>query len=312
MSIDPESLALLQQLAEAGAKPFHEMQPGEARAFLATLRPAYGEGPAMERVEETTLGAGEAAFGLRVLVPSENVRGVIVHFHGGGWVTMSIDDFDTFGRLLARKTNCAVILVDYRLAPEHPYPAALDDCWLALQWADNQRARLASADAPLMVSGDSAGGNLAAVLAQRSVRVGSPRLALQILIYPVTQSNLEGKSYCKAENQLLLTREDMRWFWGHYQPQASLRETPECSPLNASDLAGLPPLILVTAEYDVLRDEGEAYGRAMRIAGCDVTERCFERQMHVFLTMINILSASAEGINFVADQITIRLNNTAV
>lgn len=308
MPLDPESLALLQQLAQSGAQPFHRMTPETAREFLAGLRPAYGEGPAMGRVENVTLGHEEQAFHLRLLIPEGDVRGVIVHCHGGGWVTMSADDFDTFGRLLAHKTNCAVVLVDYRLAPEHPYPAALEDCWDALLWVEKERGRITGTDdAPLIISGDSAGGNLAAVIAQRCIRLKGPQLSLQVLVYPVTQSKLDGPAYLNPEYQLLLSREDMAWFWHHYQPDETLRNQPECSPLSAADLSGLPPAVVVTAEYDVLRDEGEAYAQAMREAGVAVTERCFSGQMHVFFTMVNVLSASAEGIDFVSRQINARL-----
>lgn len=309
MPLDQSSLALLQQLADAGAKPFHQMQVPEVRAFLASLRPAYGEGPAMARVEEHVLGSGDECFGVRVLVPpSEQLEGIIVHCHGGGWVSMSIDDFDVFARLLASKTACAVVLPDYRLAPEHPYPAAVEDCWRTLQWADGQRKRVCgSDDAPLIVSGDSAGGNLAAVIAQRSVRCGGPKVDQQVLVYPVTQADLDGPGYLDPANQTLLSRADMAWFWDHYLPDTSRRSEPEASPLAAPDLRGLPPTVIVTAEHDVLSDEAGAYGRRLREAGVAVTERCFEGQMHVFLTMINVLPASAQGIDYLAEQIKLCL-----
>jgi acetyl esterase len=304
MPLDQPSLSLLQQLADAGAKPFHQMQPAQARAFLASLRPAYGEGPAMQRVEEFTLGSGRECFRVRVLVPAGQVTGLIVHCHGGGWVTMSIEDFDTFGRLLASKTGCAVVLPDYRLAPEHPHPAAVEDCWLALQWASEQRTRLTGRhDAPLIVSGDSAGGNLAAVVAQRSVRLDGPKIDQQVLVYPVTQAELDGPGYLDPANQTLLSRADMAWFWDHYLPDVAQRRQPEASPLAATDLHGLPPAVIVTAEHDVLRDEACAYAHRLRDAGVEVTERCFEGQMHVFLTMINVLPASAQGIDYLAEQI---------
>lgn len=312
MPLDEASAALLRQLASSGAKPFHRMQPEEARAFLASLRPAYGEGPAMHRVEEHALGAGDESFRVRVLVPTERVAGIIVHCHGGGWVAMSIEDYDTFGRLLASKTGCAVVLPDYRLAPEHRHPAAVDDCWQTLSWAAEQRVRLAgSGGAPLIVSGDSAGGNLAAVLAQRSVRLGGPQLDQQVLVYPVTQANLDGPGYLDPANQTLLSRADMGWFWDHYLPDASQRNHPDASPLAANDLRGLPPAAIVTAEHDVLSDEAGAYAQRLRAAGVEVTERCFEGQMHVFLTMINVLPASLHGIDYLAEQIRLRLRQIA-
>lgn len=309
MPLDEPSLRLLKQLADSGAKPFHQMQPREARAFLSTLRPAYGDGPTMLKVEEHTVIKGETGFRLRVLVPEERPSGLILYCHGGGWATMSIEDFDTFGRLLASKTRCAVVLVDYRLAPEHRYPAAVDDCWLALQWTAAQRARITgSAEAPLVVSGDSAGANLAAVLAQRSVRLGGPRLALQVLAYPVLQADLDGPSYLDPANQLLLCREDMAWFWDQYLPDRTKRGVLDASPLAATALSGLPPTLIVSAEYDILREEGETYARLLQEAGVPVTERCFEGQMHTFFTMVNVLPASALAIDYVSEWISRRLS----
>jgi acetyl esterase len=180
---------------------------------------------------------------------------------------------------------------------------------LALKWAAEQRTRFTgSSDTPLIVSGDSAGGNLAAVVAQRSVRCGGPRLAQQVLVYPVTQANLDTPSYLDPANQTLLSRADMEWFWDHYLPDAARRHEPDASPLAAADLRGLPPAVIVTAEHDVLRGEAEAYAHSLREAGVEVVERCFEGQMHVFLTLINVLPASAHGINYLAGQIRLALD----
>ncbi|QID18362.1 alpha/beta hydrolase [Nitrogeniibacter mangrovi] len=308
MPLDQASQQLLQQLSDMGARPFHQMTPDEARAFLSSLRPAYGEGPPMQRVVEENLETERSQCRVRMFIPSAPVEGMIVHCHGGGWVTMSIDDFDVFARMLAAQSRCAVVLVDYRLAPEHPFPAALDDCQAALEWAADARTRhLGAPSLPLIVSGDSAGGNLAAVLVNRSAVGHGPALAMQVLIYPVTQARLDTESYLDPDNQLLLSRDDMAWFWDHYLPEPERREDPEASPLNAPDVSGVPPTLIVGAEMDVLNSDSDAYAEKLKAAGVPTRLQRFAGQMHVFATMTNVLPASAAAIEFIADEISKRL-----
>ncbi len=298
MTLDVESAQLLKKLAESGLKPFHLMQPAEARELMAGLRPE-AEGLAMHHVEEVQLGGVH----LRVLTPNAVVRGAILYLHGGGWVVGGLDDFDHFARQLAQRTQCTVVLVDYRLAPEFPFPAALDDVEQAAQWLVDRRAQLAgSANGPLIVAGDSAGGNLAAVFAQRAAQRGQSHWALQVLLYPVTQADLDGPSYLDSQRQLLLTREDMRWFWDHYLPQADQRQQVSASPLAARDLRGVPPAVVLTAEFDVLREEGQAYADRLAQAGITVVQRCFIGQMHGFVTM-PLLSASHTALEWLGEQI---------
>lgn len=308
MPLDQASRQLLQQLSDMGVRPFHEMTPDEARAFLSGLRPAYGVGPEMFRVHEEILATGHSQCRVRMFVPSTEVDGVIVHCHGGGWVTMSIDDFEVFARTLAARSGCAVVLMEYRLAPEFPFPAALDDCQAALDWAADARGRLlGDAALPLVVSGDSAGGNLAAVLANRAAAGRGPALAMQVLIYPVTQAKLDTPSYLDPDNQLLLARDDMAWFWRHYIPNADMRDDPEASPLHARDVSGAPPTLIVCAEFDVLNSDSDAYAEKLKAAGVPTRLERFAGQMHVFATMTNVLPASAAAIDFIADEIGKRL-----
>jgi acetyl esterase len=297
MTLDVESAQLLAQLAESGAKPFHLLDPVQARELIAGLRPAT-EGPAMQHVEHLQLGATR----LRVLKPRASVRGAILYLHGGGWVVGGLDDFDYFARQLAQRTQCTVVMVDYRLAPEFPYPAALDDVECAAQWLMAHRAELAGANGPLIVAGDSAGGNLAAVLAQRAARRGDLQWDLQVLIYPVTQADLDSPAYLDPQRQLLLSREDMRWFWGHYLADAAQRRQIAASPLAAQDLRGVPPAVVLTAEFDVLREEGQAYADRLAQAGVTVIERCFSGQMHGFVTLPS-LRASGVALDWLGEQI---------
>lgn len=274
-------------MAAGGGKALHEMTPEEARALGAQMASMAGPAPRMARVEEHTVSVAGGAVPLRVLVPLEPARGVIVYYHGGGWVIGAIDEFDTMARKLAERTASAVVLVDYRLAPEHRYPVAVDDSYAALEWVGAHMKEIAgSTDVPLVVAGDSAGGNLAAVMAQRARDRKGPAIDLQVLIYPVTDADFDRPSYVDPENQLLLTRDAMVWFWDHYAPEASQRSEPDASPIRAKDLSGLPPAVVLTAEHDPLRDEGEAYAARLTEAGVPVELKRYAGQTHAFFTLL--------------------------
>ena len=294
MAVDIATAAFLEEMAAAEGKPLHESTPAEARALGPMLAELAGPAPAMVRVEERTIAVSDGEVQLRVLVPIEPPRGVFVYYHGGGWVIGSIDESDTVARKLAERTSCAVILVEYRLAPEHRYPTAVDDSYAALEWVGEQLHEIAGKDVPLIVGGDSAGGNLAAVVALRARDRNGPRIALQVLIYPVTDADFDRPSYTDPPNQLLLTRDGMIWFWDHYLPDASRRTEPDASPIHATDLAGLPPAVVITAEHDPLRDEGEAYAARLADAGVPVDLRRHAGQLHGFFTLL-MLPGSERG-----------------
>ena len=296
MTVDVATRRLLEQMAAAGAKPLHESTPEEARALGAKFAELAGPGPAMARVAEHGVPGPHGDVPVRVLVPFETARGVIVYYHGGGWVLGRVDEFDTLARKLAERTSCAVALVDYRLAPEHRYPVAVEDSYAVLEWVGEHLREIAGReDVPLIVAGDSAGGNLAAVMALRARDRGGPPIALQVLVYPVTDADFERPSYTDPENQLLLTREAMIWFWDHYAPDLSRRSEPDASPLRAADLSGLPPAVVLTAEHDVLRDEGEAYAERLADAGVPVDFKRHAGQTHGFFTLL-MLPGSERGL----------------
>ena len=295
MALDVASAALLAQMADAGGKPLHESTPDEARALGKAFAAMAGPAPAMGRREDHAIAVDGGRIPVRVLVPKQGARGVIVYYHGGGWVIGNIDEYETLARKLAERTSCAVVLVEYRLAPEYRYPVAVDDSWAALEWTAARLGEIAGrTDVPLMVAGDSAGGNLAAVMAQRARDRGGPAIALQVLVYPVTDASFDRPSYTDAENQLVLTREAMVWFFDHYTPDASRRTEPDASPLRAESFADLPPAVVLTAEHDVLRDEGEEYAERLRAAGVPVDAKRHEGQMHGFFTML-FLPGSERG-----------------
>jgi acetyl esterase len=302
MALDEATAALLAQIASTGAKPMHELTPAEARGLAAAMRAQAPPGPAMARVQNARARVAGGVVPVRVLVPVDRPRGVIVYYHGGGWVIGSIKDSDLLGRELARATGCAVVLAGYRLAPEYRYPTAVEDSVAALRWTADHLLDIAGAPVPLIVAGDSAGGNLAAVVARRA-SAGGPAIAAQVLVYPVTDADFATTSYQDPENDLLLTRESMAWFWDHYAPDAAARLHPDASPLRAAYLSGLPPAIIITAEHDVLRDEGELYATRLLKAGVPVVLRRFAGQMHGFFTMTGVLPGSAAAIEFVAAEL---------
>jgi acetyl esterase len=303
MTLDEATTRLLADLARAGSKPIWEMTVEEARSLSGRFSDRSGRGPEMAALRTTRVQVPGGHVGVRLLAPNDQPGGLIVYHHGGGWVIGAIADFETLGRTLAARTGCAVLLVDYRMAPEYRFPTAVEDAWAALRWADAHLEELAGARVPLIVAGDGAGGNVSAVMTQRAKAAGGPAIALQILVYPVTDCDCDTTSYTDRDNQLMLSRDSMTWFWAHYAPVEAARAHPDASPLRQPDLTSLPPAVILTAEHDVLRDEGELYATRLMKAGVPVQHRRFTGQMHGFFTMINILPGSEAGLDFVADAV---------
>jgi acetyl esterase len=218
-----------------------------------------------------------------------------VYYHGGGWVVGSVDGWDAACRALAVAAGCTVVSVGYRLAPEHIFPAAADDAFDALVWVASVSGL--AAGRPVIVAGDNAGGNLATVTALRARDAGGPTIALQVLVYPVTDSDLDRRSYYEHNgNEFIVNRGDMAWFWGHYAPGSATRVSPYAAPLRAADLAGLPPAYVITAEHDPLRDEGFAYAERLRAARVPVEHRHFGSQIHGFFTFVNVLDDADKAV----------------
>jgi acetyl esterase len=274
-----------------------------ARAYEASFRDRFGTGPSLHREFDVALNVDGGIVMLRCLLPSSAPCGAVLYFHGGGWVVGDTEDCVALGRLLADRSNASVVLVNYRLAPEFPYPVAVEDAWTATCWVGAHMAELTKGRGDLVVAGDSAGGCLAAVVAQRARRRGTPHIALQVLVYPVTDCDFTTPSYLDEENQLRITTETMRWFWDLYLPREALRAVPDASPLQCRDADGLPPALIVTAEHDVLRDDGARYAELLRDADVPVELHEFAGQMHGFMSLVNILPASESAINLVARRI---------
>jgi acetyl esterase len=210
---------------------------------------------------------------------------VLVYFHGGGWVVGTLDTHDTCCRALAVGAGCAVVSVDYRLAPEHKFPAAAEDAYAATCWVAEKGESLGVDPARIAVGGDSAGGNLATVVCLMARDRRGPELCHQLLVYPVTNYSFDTPSYRENADGYYLTHEKMVYFWNQYLPDEASGRNPYASPLQAPDLGDLPPALIITAGYDPLRDEGEAYANRLRSAGVTVRLSCYESMIHGFLIM---------------------------
>ncbi|MBM4418451.1 MAG: alpha/beta hydrolase [Chloroflexi bacterium] len=267
MSLDPQARAVLEAAAALGQPPLEETTPEEARRNFILRRQSAAAAPRPVReVSDGTVPGPAGDIPIRVYRPAEGVLPALVYFHGGGWVIGNLDTHDGTCRDLAAASGCAVISVDYRLAPEHPFPAPLDDCFAATAWVGANANGLKIDPRRIAVGGDSAGGHLAAGVAQMARDQSGPSLAYQLLIYPVTDRDFTTASYVANAEGFGLTRTGMQWFWNHFVPQHRSHE-PYASPLRAPDLRGLPRTHVITAEYDVLRDDGRQYAERLRAAG---------------------------------------------
>jgi acetyl esterase len=280
----PESRRIMAAFAELGLLDAEGETVAEIRELAAAEAPVIGTGPSVVRVEQATVEDPSHPVPLRIYhPPGPPASRAILFLHGGGWVLGDLDHADADCRRLCVDTGSMVISVDYRLAPEHPYPAALEDAYAALAWLDAKVERTPGLNR-LIVGGDSAGGNLAAALALYAKERGGPRIDRQLLIYPVTDCDFETGSYAAFGDGHLLTREAMELFWDAYAGDLDPRDTPLIAVLRAEDLSGLPPATVVIAGADVLRDEGEAYAARLRLAGVPVDVLRYPGQLHSFWT----------------------------
>jgi acetyl esterase len=302
--LHPEVRALLEFMDTQGAPPLETLDPATARAErLEPMKLLGGEPDVLGRVEDLSVPGPGGNVPIRVYA-SENggIRPALVYFHGGGFVFGNLDTHDAACRAIAKQSGTVVISVDYRLAPEHKFPAAVEDAYAATIWVAENAAELGIDPRCISVGGDSAGGNLATVVAIRCRDAGGPTLASQVLVYPVTDvSSFETDSHRDFAEGYFLTRAAMQWFTGHYLPSADLIRHPEASPLLAPDVSSLPPALVITAEFDPLRDEGEAYAQRLREAGVPVTVSRYPGMVHGFVSMRGVLAGGRQAIQEVAE-----------
>lgn len=298
MSLDLQIKAMLDQMAALNAPPLHTLPLEFARMAIKMGPGSEVEGAPVGRVENRTILGPAGEIPVRVYAPAgAGPFPTLVYFHGGGWVICDLDTHDALCRDLTNGAGCVTVSVDYRLAPESKFPAAVDDCVAALEWVAAHAGELGGDSSRLAVGGDSAGGNLAAVVAQVARQRGGPSLVFQLLIYPATDFTADTDSIRENSEGYFLTHDDMIWFREHYLTSQDDRANPLASPLLADDLSGLPPALVITAEYDPLRDEGEQYGQKLRAAGVPVTISRYDGMIHGFLSFASAIEGGRRGID---------------
>lgn len=295
MPLDPALGELLKQMEEAGGPPLNEMAPADAREMYRGLQQTLPYQEVHRVFDDDANGVG-----IRVYRPSDaRALPCLLFYHGGGWVIGDLDTHDSVCRQLANQAECVVIAADYRLAPEHPWPAALDDCYQVLQWSVDNADKLDIDPTRVAVGGDSAGGNLAACVSLRSKFEGGPPIAFQLLIYPVTDAALNTPSYEENGEGYLLTMESMAWFLDQYLGTGTdNRNDPLALPLQADDLADLPDACIITAEFDPLRDEGEQFADKLKDAGVNTDLRRFDGMIHGFFGMTHLVQGARDAMDF--------------
>jgi acetyl esterase len=283
MTLHPQVEQMLARVPPGAADAFAKGTPAEARAMAETFMSQVPR-PDVHAVDDRTIAGPGGPLALRVYRPNGWFGvPVVVFFHGSGFCICSLETHDAICRRLALASGCVVVSVDYRLAPEHPFPAAIEDCWAATGWVADHEVELGVDATRLAVVGDSAGGNLATVTTLVARERGGPPIAAQVLAYPCTDAAMDSASWrTKGDGSYLMGRDGMRWYWDHYL-QGHDPADPLASPLRAPDLAGLPPALVVTGEYDPLCDEGRAYAERLAEAGVPTVFREYEGMLHAFL-----------------------------
>ena len=298
MPLDPQVQGLLNEFAAIGGPPIHELSVEDARAVSEEMKAMSGEPIEVGSVHDITIPVDGAEIGARVYSPpGPGPHPVVMFFHGGGWVICSLDTHDNLAREICRDAEAVVVSVDYRMAPEHRYPTAAHDCFAATNWVADNAASLGADASRLAVCGNSAGGNLSAVVSQMARDGGGPTISYAALIYPAVDMTRKGGSLDENASGYFLETDGMYWFMNHYITETERSET-MASPLLHADLAGLPDCFIATCEYDPLRDEGEAYGDALRADGVHVESKRYDGLIHGAANMTGVLEG---GRRLVAD-----------
>ncbi len=293
--LDPQVEAFRRERGEAGVRPLNELSVAEARdADLSEPEPAPAE-PVAHVFDRVLPGPG-GEISVRVYLPeAARPLPILVYFFGGGWVLGSLAAVDPVCRRLANATPCAVVSVEYRRAPENPFPVGLEDCYAATRWVAEHGAELGLDPDRLAVGGASAGGNLAAGVALLARERAEPEIALQLLVYPPLDHRADNPSMPEALDPLFFGREDVEWCWSHYLADPEDGDNPLASPLRAHDLHGLPAALVITAGFDPLRDQGELYASRLAKAGVSAEHVRFEGAVHGFFSNAHRFDAAVEA-----------------
>jgi len=284
MSLTEQAQAFLDVLAEQKPPRWEDLPTEDARSLFASLGDLFGTGPPVARIVDHVLPGNlkvRVYSNRREPLDGQGAQAAVMYMHGGGWVLGDLDTHDALCRRLAVESDCAIIAIDYALSPEARFPVALHQCYDATVHVANHADAFGVDPGRIAVAGDSAGGNLAAAVAMKARDQGGPPIRLQVLVYPVIEPSFDTSSYQAFAEQHGLTRASMQWFWQQYLGQQA--PTPHAAPSLAASHEGLPPAHIVTAEYDVLRDEGEAYARQLSAAGVPVTHRRYDGNLHGFI-----------------------------
>ena len=292
MPLDPNVQLLLQTIEQNGSGSICDVGVEQSREFIE-LFGTLGGTVEVARVEDLTIPGPGGDIPARLYSPAaDGVLPVVVYFHGGGWCIGNITSHDGVCRKLATGSGLTVVSIDYRLAPEHKFPCAAEDCYAATKWVHDNAAELRVDGSRIALAGDSAGGNLTAVTSLLARDRGGPTIAFQLMVYPVIDGMMSFPSIKENGEGYLLTARDMEFFYDNYMGDAD-RKNPMLSPLYAPDLSGLPPALVITAEYDPLRDEGEAYADALQQAGVSARASRYDGMIHGFFGLEAVVPASA-------------------
>ncbi|MER7894503.1 alpha/beta hydrolase [Micromonospora sp. NPDC094482] len=312
MALHEQVRALREQRLADGCVPIYMLSVDEARAAdLAEVKQAGSSPEPVEQVFNFLIPGVAGRIPIRVYLPRSagGPHPVLMYFFGGGWVLGTLETSDRVCRALTNATGCATVAVGYRLAPEHRFPAAIDDCYAALRWIADFGVVIGLDMDRIAVAGDSAGGNLAAASTLRSRDEGGPKLAAQVLIYPNTDRFSDTPSMHDNTDPAFFNNRSVEWYWNHYLSSPVDADSPLVSPLRASDLSGLPPALIITAEHDPLRDQGEQYAARLQRAAVDVELTRYNGMIHGFFTMTGILDDARAATNQVAQFIRRRLTD---
>jgi acetyl esterase len=313
MPLDAQAQDFLRRLAAANLPSFQEQTVAQLRAQLYMSTYFLGELPKVARVEDRRIPGPGGTLRVRIITPRAAGNGllpVLVYFHGGGWVLGNIESHEGICRALANAGGVIVVTVDYRLAPEHRFPAAAEDAHAATRWAVENAAEFGGDPRRIAIAGDSAGGNLAAVTCLMARDRGGPCVDFQVLLYPITDYDINNKSYIENADGYFLTRSEMAWYWDLYVEKAEDRRHPHASPLRANDMSGLPPALVITAEFDVLRDEDEAYARQLQAAGVAAKLHRYDGMIHGFIRRYPFFDQGRAAIEEIGRELRTALSTT--
>jgi acetyl esterase len=304
--LDPTVRLLLEAAAAEGTPPLESVSPAEARKLAAeSMKLLGGSLEPVRSIENLRIPGPDCEIPIRIYTPESAVpRPALVYFHGGGWVVCDLDTHDVVCSAIAHRAGAVVVAVDYRLAPEHKFPAAVIDSYAATTWVASNAEQLGIDPKRISVGGDSAGGNLAAVVSLKGRDEDGPAIALQAMVYPVTDlSSFDTPSYQEFGEDHFLTKSEMEWFRENYLRTMEDARDPHASPLLALDLADVPPALIITAGCDPLRDEGAAYAKRLADDRVPVTYTCYPGMIHPFFSLSGVIPQAFDAIQQVADAV---------